>query len=61
MLAFAIRSILRQDFRDWELIVVGDHYTEATGELVAPFADPRIRCVNLAINYSPIASLDRDA
>jgi glycosyltransferase involved in cell wall biosynthesis len=61
VLAFAIRSILRQDFRDWELIVVGDHCTEATGELVASFADPRMRYVSLAINYSPIARLDRDA
>jgi Glycosyl transferase family 2 len=51
VLAFAIRSILKQDFRDWELIVVGDRCAEATGELMASFADPRIRYVNLALNY----------
>ena len=51
VLAFAIRSVLKQDFCDWELIVVGDRCTEATGELVASFADPRIRYVNLVLNY----------
>lgn len=50
-LDFAIRSVLAQDFDDWELIVVGDSCTETTGELVASFADARIRFVNLALNY----------
>ena len=51
MLAFAIRSVLAQDFADWELIVVGDRCSEATGVLVGSFADARIRYVNLALNY----------
>lgn len=51
VLDFAIRSILKQDFPDWELIVVGDQCSEATAELVASFADKRIRYVNLALNY----------
>ena len=50
VLAFAIRSVLQQDFPDWELIVVGDHCEGATGELIAPFADPRIRYANLVLN-----------
>ncbi len=50
VLAFAIRSVLAQDFADWELIVVGDRCSEATGVLVDLFADPRIRYINLALN-----------
>ena len=50
VLAFAIRSVLAQDIADWELIVVGDRCSEATGVLVGSFADPRIRYVNLALN-----------
>ena len=50
VLAFAIRSVLAQDVADWELIVVGDRCSEATGLLVDSFADPRIRYVNLALN-----------
>lgn len=51
VLAFAIRSVIAQDFADWELIVVGDGCSDATGALVASFADKRIRYVNLALNY----------
>jgi GT2 family glycosyltransferase len=51
VLGFAIRSILKQDFADWELIVVGDRCSDATAELVASFADPRIRYINLALNW----------
>jgi glycosyltransferase involved in cell wall biosynthesis len=51
VLAFAIRSVLAQDFTDWELIVVGDRCAEPTSALVDSFADARIRYVNLALNY----------
>jgi hypothetical protein len=51
VLAFAIRSVLAQDFADWELIVVGDRCAEPTAELMASFADKRIRYVNLALNW----------
>jgi len=50
VLAFAIRSVRAQDFADWELIVVGDRCSEATGLLVGSFSDKRIRYVNLALN-----------
>jgi glycosyltransferase involved in cell wall biosynthesis len=51
VLAAAIRSVLAQDFADWELIVVGDHCGDATGRVVLGFADPRIRYLNLDANH----------
>jgi hypothetical protein len=52
-LAYAIESVLRQTFTDWELIVVGDACTDDTAEVVARYvaADPRVRFVNLERNW----------
>jgi glycosyltransferase involved in cell wall biosynthesis len=50
VLAHAIRSLERSSFADWELIVVGDGCTDDTGEVVASFAEPRIRFVDLGRN-----------
>jgi glycosyltransferase involved in cell wall biosynthesis len=50
VLAFAIRSVVAQEFHDWELIVVGDGCSEETATVVASFADQRIRYINLALN-----------
>jgi len=41
----AIRSVLRQTFTDYELIVVDNDDTAATAEVVCRFDDPRIRYV----------------
>ncbi len=45
MLGQAIQSVLDQDFTDWELIVVDDGSRDHTSEIVAGFADPRIRYI----------------
>lgn len=50
VLRYAILSILNLDFIDWELIVVGDHCTDDTEEVVLQFADERIRFYNLPEN-----------
>ena len=44
----SIQSVLGQEFRDFELIVVGDACSDDTGELVAGVGDPRVRWLNLA-------------
>ena len=41
----AIESVRRQEFADWELIVVDDGSEDDTGTMVAGFCDPRIRYV----------------
>ena len=52
-LAYAIESVLKQTFTDWELIVVGDACTDDTAEIVARYveADSRVRFVNLERNW----------
>jgi hypothetical protein len=43
----SINSVLRQDMRDFELLVVGDATTDETESVVASVADPRVRWLNL--------------
>ncbi|RMD58957.1 glycosyltransferase family 2 protein [Candidatus Parcubacteria bacterium] len=43
----AVRSVLNQDYPNFELIVVGDHCTDNTAELLAGIDDRRLRFVNL--------------
>jgi glycosyltransferase involved in cell wall biosynthesis len=50
VLAHAIESVRRSTLTDWELLVVGDHCTDETGDVVASFADARIAYVNLPRN-----------
>lgn len=47
LIAETIDSVLRQDFGDWELIVVDDGSTDHTAEVVAEYArrEPRIRLI----------------
>jgi glycosyltransferase involved in cell wall biosynthesis len=50
VIAYAIKSVLRSDFDDFELIVVGDGCNTETENAVRQFSDPRIRFENLPEN-----------
>ena len=50
MISRAIDSVLAQDFRDFELIVVDDGSTDTTVEVARGFEDPRMRVVALGRN-----------
>jgi len=50
LMRYSIGSLLRSDFSDFELIVVGDGCTDDTEEVVRSFADTRIRFINLPRN-----------
>jgi len=47
----AIKSVLEQDFKNWELIIIDDGSTDNTFEIVKPFLkDKRIRYIKLPTN-----------
>jgi glycosyltransferase involved in cell wall biosynthesis len=39
----AIKSILNQTFEDWEAIIIDNHSTDKTDEILVSFNDPRIK------------------
>ena len=41
-LARALQSVLDQTYTNWEAIVIDNHSTDKTDEVMASFADPRI-------------------
>lgn len=43
----AVTSVLSQNYKHFELIIVGDHCTDNTEKLVSQIGDPRIRFINL--------------
>ncbi len=54
-----IASVLEQEFRDFELLVIDDRSTDATLEVVASIADPRIRTILQPENAGPSAARNR--
>lgn len=58
-IAKAIRSILCQSFRDFELLIVNDSSTDSTGEVIGSFDDPRIRLLHNPRNLGLPRSLNR--
>ncbi len=50
VLQFAIKSVLAQTFKDFELLIIGDGCTDNTEEIISSFNDTRIRWHNLETN-----------
>jgi glycosyltransferase involved in cell wall biosynthesis len=55
----AITSVLKQELRDFELVVVDDGSDDGTPEAVARFGDPRIRTIRLPENRGANAARNR--
>ncbi|MCD8395481.1 MAG: glycosyltransferase [Bacteroidales bacterium] len=49
----AIDSVVKQSFRDWELVIVDDASTDSTPELIRSYAavDPRVRLIRSSVNH----------
>ena len=51
VLKYAILSVLQQSIQSWELLVIDDVSSDGTADLVRSFSDPRIRFIQLPVNY----------
>jgi len=60
-LKIAVDSILQQSFTDWELIILDDHSTDHSLEIIRSFSDPRIRLVEGDKNIGLSARLNMAA
>src|SRR5256885_12839057 len=47
LLQQTLDSVRAQTYREWEALVIDDHSTDETADVVEKFADPRIRRLNL--------------
>lgn len=46
----AVDSVLRQDFADYELLVINDASTDASAEIIRAYRNPRIRLIQNSAN-----------
>ena len=54
----AVRSVLGQTFTDFELLLIDDGSTDRTPEILAGFADSRLRVIRLPENSGLVAALN---
>ncbi len=55
-LAGAIRSVLKQSYSHWELIITDNGSVDETPKIIASFSDPRIRSVRQTQNLGAVAN-----
>lgn len=60
VLRWAIESVRRQTYADWEHVIVGDACTAETGALVRSFDDARMRYVNREHNFGEQSGPNND-
>jgi hypothetical protein len=60
VLRYAIDSVRRQTFGDWEHVIVGDACSEETGALVESYRDPRLRYINREQHFGEQAGPNND-
>lgn len=53
MIRTAINSVINQDYKDWEMCIVGDCTPDDTAGTVASYGDPRLRFFNLSEKSPP--------
>lgn len=58
-LGAAIRSVLEQDFTDFELHILDDWSTDASPQIAQSFADPRVRFSRNPLHLGLFAALNR--
>jgi|GEM_PF-729059 len=58
-IAASIRSVLAQDFEDFELLVIDDGSTDETARIAEGFRDKRIRLIRNAGNQGLVATLNQ--
>lgn len=54
----SLQSLLCQDFKNWELIVIENGSTDSTAELLQNYSDPRIRVIYLRDNIGRTPALN---
>jgi len=54
----ALRSLLEQSYSRWEAIVVDNHSTDDTDQVLSSFSDPRIRAVK--VNNNGVIAVSRN-
>jgi glycosyltransferase involved in cell wall biosynthesis len=54
-----ITSVLSQEYKDWELLLIDDASTDNTKEIVASFDDARIRYIKNEVNLERSASRNK--
>lgn len=55
----AIESILRQTFKEFELLIINDASTDGSGKIIASFSDKRLRVVDNENNLGVTKTLNR--
>ncbi|MFM7374407.1 MAG: glycosyltransferase family 2 protein, partial [Chthoniobacterales bacterium] len=58
-IAASIRSVLAQDFEDFELLVIDDGSTDGTAAVIENFRDKRIRLLRNETNCGLVETLNK--